>query len=111
MSLYLCVFDGDSEVGAVEVGAYSDFSAFRNMVCREIEGSAWASRFPVLMTHPDADGEWPLSDLAALRGELAVIVGFPAASDFRDIDDRPLAEAILDLTTLAQSVGSAILFQ
>jgi hypothetical protein len=111
MSLYLCVFHGDVEVAGVEVGGYSDFGDFREMVWRDLEGGSWASRFPVLMNHPDADGEWAVTDLPDLQRELAVVAAHPAASSFRDTDDRSLAETLGHLAALAAAVGSPILFQ
>lgn len=61
MGLYLCIFagdDGDEELDGVEVGGYDDFGEFPDLIARLLEGGTWASRFPVLMTHPDSHGDW-----------------------------------------------------
>ncbi len=76
MGLYLCVFEddrSDNELEGVEVGGYDDFDALRQTVAR-LEPQGWGSRFPVLMMHPDNDGEWPLEDLPRLRDELRRIL-------------------------------------
>ena len=70
MSLYLCVFDDETEVAGVDVGAYADFGEFREAIL-QLEAGRWGTRFPTLMNHPDADGQWDVQDLAALRAELA----------------------------------------
>jgi hypothetical protein len=46
MGLYLCIFAGDDrdeelddeELGAVDVGGYSDFGEFRDVIARLLEG-------------------------------------------------------------------------
>jgi hypothetical protein len=76
MGLYLCIFteDQEDEVGACDVGHYSDFGCFRDTIARHMN----AANFPVLMTHSDCDGEWKVEELPALVRELEAI-----ASKFR----------------------------
>lgn len=111
MSLYLCVFDRENELGAVEVGSYDDFGAFRNAIASQAEGGTWGSRFPTLMNHPDADGEWARSALPALRRELEVLAEVPALAHYTDIDGVPLAHALLALCDTAIASRRPILFQ
>jgi hypothetical protein len=76
MGLYLCIFagdDGDEELDGVEVGGYDDFGEFRDLIARLIERGTWASRFPVLMNHPDSQGEWGPAQASQLQRELTVI--------------------------------------
>jgi hypothetical protein len=69
VSLYLAVFDvEENEIEGVEVGLYSDFGRFREVVA-ELEGEAGA-KYPNLMLHSDSDGEWTPSEAAALLREL-----------------------------------------
>jgi hypothetical protein len=76
MGLYLCVFaslTADEELEGVEVGFYEDFETLRSNVADRLEGGKWASRFPVLMSHTDSDGEWSVQDAVALGVELEMI--------------------------------------
>src|SRR5688572_27389262 len=73
MGLYLCVFDGDKEVEGVEIGSYSDFSAFRDAVVATVEQGRAGSVCPVLTQHSDCDGEWTPADASILLGELNLI--------------------------------------
>lgn len=73
MGLYLAVFDGDDEIAGVDVGPYEAFNQFRDCVIRELERGVVGARFPTLMNHSDCDGEWTVSDCAALRDELRTI--------------------------------------
>ena len=69
MSLYLCIFDEEEELDGVDVGAYSDFGYFRNTIVRELERGKAGSRFPMLILHPDCDGEWTIADCVKLESE------------------------------------------
>lgn len=110
MSLYLCVFCGDTEMAGIDVGGYSDFGEFREAV-HLIEGGDWGSRYPTLMTHADADGEWPLNQLRALRRELTDLATHDSLDSFRDVEDRPLAAALLALCDDALRERQPIEFQ
>lgn len=111
MSLYLCVFDGDTELAAVEVGGYDDFGRFREAVAMRVEQGSWGSRFPTLMNQPDADGEWSFPALRSLRQEVATMIDNDALAEFTDIDGVPLTRAILALTDAAIASHRPILFQ
>jgi hypothetical protein len=71
MGLYLCIFteDQEDELGACDVGHYSDFGYFRDAIARHMR----ATEFPVLMTHSDCDGEWVVEQLPGLVRELETI--------------------------------------
>src|ERR1043166_3460802 len=71
MGLYLCIFteDQEDEIGACDIGHYSDFGYFRDTIARHTK----ASDFPALMTHSDCDGEWTVEQLAMLIRELESI--------------------------------------
>jgi hypothetical protein len=45
MSLYLCVFDDDTEIDGIDVGSYSDFKDFRNCVTVELENGEIGFRY------------------------------------------------------------------
>lgn len=140
MGLYLCVFggpDGDDELDGVDVGAYSDFGRFRSVVAQHLEPGGWGSRFPVLMLHPDSDGEWSPQESEALAAELATITeelgklpptGFPEGWQaqtaahlglqpqslrdcFIDVDGELLLDRLADLVRLSVREGQPIAFQ
>jgi hypothetical protein len=137
MSLYLCVFRGETEVEGVEVGSYADFSSFRQSVCAELEDGQPGCRFPTLMLHSDCDGEWDLDACMKLRAELTEIseafktlppepypstwqrdlaksLGMSPMSlhdSFIDVDGEPLIERLLTLCQVALAQGEPILFQ
>jgi hypothetical protein len=140
MGLYLCVFggpDGDDELDGVDVGAYADFGRFRDVVAQHLEPDGWGSRFPVLMMHPDSDGEWAPQESEALAAELTVIgeelsklppTGFPEGWQaetaahlslearslrdcFIDVDGEPLLDRLTDLATLSVRERQPISFQ
>lgn len=88
MGLYLLILNSDSvqtyedfvelddevdEAASLDVGAYSDFGAFRDAVAENVEGGNRGSRCPTLMNHSDSDGLWSADDCAALAAELAEI--------------------------------------
>ena len=76
MGLYLCVFSSqaaDEEVDGVEVGSDDDFHDLRGAVAQGLENGRWGSRFPVLMSHSDSEGEWSPAEAFALAGELETI--------------------------------------
>ena len=138
MSLYLCVFSKDGEdLDGVDVGHYSDFSAFRHAVLEHLESGVLGARFPTLMLHSDSDGEWTPADAVKLAAELEAIkeafVSLPpvvAASpwqkalmkqqglvasnlheSFFDVDGEPLVDRLLALCRLSKDVGTSIVFQ
>jgi len=86
MGLYLCIFteDQEDELGACDVGHYSDFGWFRDTIARHMK----AADFPVLMTHSDCDGEWTVEEMPALVHELEAI-----ASRFRTLPPEEPKEA------------------
>lgn len=140
MGLYLCVFaspDTDDELDGVEVGSYDDFDHFRSTLAQHLEAGRWGSRFPVLMSHPDSDGEWSPQEALSLSRELATIeaelAGLPAialpdgwqsqvarnvgvapssaAESFIDVDGEPLVDRLRALADLAAQRGLPISFQ
>lgn len=140
MGLYLCVFDrdgDDDELEGVDVGSYEDFGRLRSTVAQQLEPDGWGTRFPVLMSHPDSDGEWSPREAAVLEGELRVIAAqlsqlpprpLPAGwqSDvarefgiepaslrdcFFDVDGEPLLDRLVELARTAVEADAPILFQ
>src|SRR5688572_22214007 len=74
MGLYFCIFtedqeDQDDELGACDIGHYSNFGYFRDTIARHTN----AAGFPVLMTHSDCEGEWTVEQLPSLIRELETI--------------------------------------
>ena len=78
MGLCLCIFseDGEDDLAEVQVGHYRDFGWFRDTVAKHLR----AADYPILMNHPDDDGEWSLVELPLLIHELESI-----ASAFRTL--------------------------
>jgi hypothetical protein len=142
MGLYLCVFAGpaggsDEELDGVEVGSYADFGAFREAVAGRLEPGGWGSRFPLLMGHDDADGEWSAGQAGELAEELrAIRAGFEAlppdgfgapwqarlardlgwqpaslAGCFLDVDGEPLLDRLIELAETAARAARPISFQ
>jgi hypothetical protein len=110
VSLYLCVFDDETEIAGVDVGAYADFGEFREAVL-QLEGGRWGTRFPTLMNHPDADGQWDVQDLATLRAELGTLANESVLDRFRDGEGHRLAAALLALCDRAVALQRPIIFQ
>jgi hypothetical protein len=137
MGLYLAVFHDAEELDGVEVGAYSDFSAFRNAVVKNLEHGVAGSRLPTLVLHSDCDGQWTPSEAAALQKELEIIstrfrelpsipldagwqrqvaktfaIQIKSLYDcFFDVDGEPLLERLIGLAKLSQARNLPILFQ
>ncbi|HVP52923.1 MAG TPA: Imm70 family immunity protein [Terriglobales bacterium] len=137
MGLYLAVFDDGDELDGVEIVGYSDFSAFRNAVVNNLEGSVAGSRFPTLILHSDCDGQWTPNEAAVLEHELEIISSrfrklppTPLNSDwqkqvaktlglqlnslydcFFDVDGEPLLDRLIKLAKLSQARSLPILFQ
>jgi hypothetical protein len=141
VGLYLCVFasaDVDDEVDGIEVGSYDDFHEFRATVADRLEARVWGSRFPVLMGHPDSDGEWSpaqsvdlCEELFVVRAELAALPPVPFADGtwqskvagttglaggslldhFIDVDGEPLLDRFIQLARASAALGSPILLQ
>jgi hypothetical protein len=141
VGLYLCVFispNDDQEIDGVEVGSYDDFFSFRTLIGDRLEGGRWGSRFPLLMSHSDSDGEWSprhaiqlAVELKTIEAELAALppIGFPEGSwqagvakttgvapgslaeCFIDLDGEPLLERLLALTQIAADRNCPISFQ
>jgi len=87
MSLYLCIFDDDGDdVEGFQVGHYSDFGAFRDMIVAKIPNAV--TQYPLLMQHSDCDGEWALEDLPPLKQELQTI-----GETFRTLPAMPIVGA------------------
>jgi len=137
VGLYLAVFDDGDELDGVEIVGYSDFSAFRNAVVNNLEGSVAGSRFPTLILHSDCDGQWTPNEAAVLEHELEIISSrfrklppTPLNSDwqkqvaktlglqlnslydcFFDVDGEPLLDRLIKLAKLSQARSLPILFQ
>ncbi len=137
MSLYLCVFDDDTDLDGVEVGGYDDFNSFRAAVVSRLEGGSFGAKYPTLILHSDCDGEWTPQQCAELEKELraigaafrdlppsgldsgwqkeaAKLFGLRPANlyeSFIDVDGEPLIGRLLTLCRLAQERGQPILFQ
>jgi len=136
MGLYLTIFEDSVELDGVEVGAYADFSSFRDAIVSNLEACVPGSRFPTLILHSDCDGEWTPGQAAALEAELEVITkefanlppvpldGWKAevakivgirpislAECFFDVDGESLLERLLGLARLSQDRKLPILFQ
>jgi hypothetical protein len=137
MSLYLCIFDGNEETAAVEVGGYADFDALRQYIVAELEEGRAGSRFPTLILHSDCDGLWSVDDCVRLRDELAAIIAAmrlrpsvppswawqremaqetgrkprSALESFLDVDGEVLLEQLEGLVRAALASGRPILFQ
>ena len=135
--LYLAVFDDDDELDGVEIGTYSDFSAFRNAVVKNLENDVAGSKYPTLILHSDCDGVWTPSEAALLEAELEVISQrfrelspIPLSADWKeevarilaiepkslydcffDVDGESLLERLLGLVRLSQAKNLPILFQ
>lgn len=131
MSLYLTIFDGETELDGLLVGHYSDFGYFRDQIAAYLD----ATRFPIFMSHSDCDGEWAAEELEALRRELAdlkqVLEKLPRhepvrafehvakartnaasfAESFHTVDGEPLLDALLRLCDMGLQVRRPILFQ
>jgi hypothetical protein len=86
MGLYLCILteDQEDEVGACDIGHYSDFGCFREAIARHMR----SEDFPVLMTHSDCEGEWTVEQLPRLKGELETI-----GAKFRTLPPEELQDA------------------
>src|SRR5207244_1504321 len=107
-------------------------------VAQSLENGQWGSRFPLLMSHHDADGEWSPVEAIALAGELEVIEtefaalparGFAAGTwqegvagslglaprtlreCFIDVDGELLLERLRGLALTAAKLGAPISFQ
>lgn len=137
MGLYLAVFDDSEELDGVEVGLYSDFSAFRNAVVSNLEPGGAGSKFPTLILHSDCDGQWTPEEAKKLVEELKQISScfceLPAVtfnSDwqkeiakthgiapkslyecFIDVDGEPLLDRLISLARLSSERSLPILFQ
>lgn len=140
MGLYLCVFRNskdDDELDGVEIGSYEQFAHLRQTVAQRLEGGAWGSRFPVLMTHSDSDGVWSPKQCEELERELLTISdeltalapeGYAAEwqrevarssgliasnllDNFIDVDGESLIERLIGLSRISVSSGQPIWFQ
>ncbi|WP_443751345.1 Imm70 family immunity protein [Asticcacaulis solisilvae] len=137
MGLYLTIFDNGDELDGVEVGAYSDFSIFRNAVVKELEDGVAGSKYPTLILHSDCDGKWSPEESAQLEKELETISDefrhrppISLSSDwqkqvaksfglrinslydcFFDVDGEPLLDRLINLARLSQSRNLPIIFQ
>ena len=137
MGLYLCVFEGDTELDGVEVGGYDDFNSFRSAVVGRLEGGSAGVKYPTLIIHKDSDGEWTPEQCVELERELRSIAAAfqdlpPSGLDsgwqreaaksfglrpanlyesFIDVDGELLIDRLVALCALAQEHGQPILFQ
>jgi hypothetical protein len=138
MGLFLCILDRDppfdgeepTELAWCDIGAYSDFGAFRDLVAKHLN----ESEYPLLMNHSDCDGEWSLEDISALERELRAIAkafkklppeepvgGLEHAAKYRVgakslydcihvVGGENLIEALLDLCAKARKFNRPIFF-
>lgn len=137
MGLYLCVFDGDTELDGIDIGSYADYNCFRSAVTSILEHGNSGRICPTLILHSDCDGEWTPQECVALENELRrVAAAFRIAppleflaewqvdvarslnlrpqtlyESFIDVDGEPLLDRLLLLCQLAQERGQPILFQ
>ena len=112
MSLYLCIVDDDEEeLDGFQVGSYSDFGEFRDVILNRLEAGKRGSRFPVLMNHSDCDGEWSVADCEKLRDELTQLAREAVLESFVSVDGEPLIEALRRLVDTAIQRERPILFQ
>ena len=138
VGLYLVIFGpDDDELGAVDVGRYSDFGRFRDAVTSHLEPLGWGTRFPVLMLHGDDDGEWTPAEAAELERELLTIntefaalppeplpVGWQTAlaaefnlvpatlgECFFDVNGESVLDGLVDLSRIAVRQNLPISFQ
>lgn len=136
MGLYLCVFRGEEELAAVEVGSYEDFEAFRD-AARAIDRRVFR-RFGTLRVNVAPTTHWSPRDARRLGAELGELRAaleklparpFPAGSwqaalaaelglapaslldCFIDVDGAPLVDRLLALCRVAVESGQPILFQ
>jgi hypothetical protein len=120
------------------LGSYDDFHNLGVAVAQGLESGQWGSRFPVLMSHSDSDGEWSPAEAFELAGELEIIEtefaalparGFAAGSwqegvagsmglapatlgeCFIDVDGEPLLERLGQLALTAAKLDAPISFQ
>jgi hypothetical protein len=137
MGLYLCVFDDNEDVDGIDVGAYADFNAVREVVTTELEDGQHGARFPTFILHSDCAGEWSYEECGVLKHELVEIIArlrerpprpFPsewqaqvakslgvkptnACESFIDVDGEYLLQRLADLTDLALERRRPISFQ
>jgi hypothetical protein len=117
----------DEELEGVEVGLYEDFGRLRSTVAQFLEPDGWGTGFPVLMSHPDSDGQWSpqvaaaeLSRLPAQplpfgwQSEVAREFGIEPVSlsdCFFDVDGEPLLGRLIELARTAVEASAPIWFQ
>lgn len=137
MGLCLIVFAADpggdedpEEIAACDVGHYSDFGCFRDMIARKLD----ARRFPTLLLHSDCDGEWSVAEIPVLERELREIAAefvrmgpeepagaFEHCADrragaqslydcFHEVNGQNLFEALLRLCAIARDRARPITF-
>ncbi len=74
MGLYLCVFDDEeNELDGLEMGTYSDYNYFLDVVTELVEQGEKGSVCPTLTLHHDSDGVWEPGECKLLKSELNVI--------------------------------------
>lgn len=74
MGLYLCVFDDEeNELDGLEMGTYSDYNHFLDVVTELVEKGEKGSVCPTLTLHHDSDGVWEPGECKLLESELNVI--------------------------------------
>ena len=84
MGLYLCIFDQNEEdICGVEVGLYSYFEEFRNLISKYTNKGVVSKVFKrknkfslpmtTLLNHSDCDGSWTVDECAQLKLELQEI--------------------------------------
>lgn len=84
MGLYLCIFDQDGDdICGVEVGLYSYFEEFRNLISKYTNKglvskffkrkSKFSLPMTTLLNHSDCDGNWNVNECVQLKMELQEI--------------------------------------
>lgn len=137
MGLYLAIFDAKEEIEGVEIGLYSDFNYFRDIVVNELENGQAGLKYPTLNLHSDCDGLWDVEDAQNLENELndiSAAFGKLAPVEFNsdwqrdtakslgiapknlkdcfiDVDGEPLIERLLGLVRVSQQRELPIIFQ
>lgn len=137
MGLYLCALKEGVDIDGIDVGAYSDYQNFLEVITDRLQRGMHSSKFPTLMRASNCDGEWRLDDLPKLKNELtqirdafgqlppteypskwqrevASLLGISAsslASSFIDVDGEDLCQRMIDLCETALEHGATISFQ
>jgi hypothetical protein len=112
MSLYLCIYEFDTEVHGIDMGSYSDFNTIRYKLFNIYKSINTINPLPTLMNHSDCEGEWSPLECKILINELnsiKEIIDKYHQDDLTDIYN--FIDAILYLSHLSIRYNSPIIFQ